>query len=202
VRDVRLAIGLVLLACGGSDPGSLSGTVAGHSITVKEAIFIEIQSQVLLVAGDHANLCALFSGTVLPVGSGTLFEAILAHYDGSNFIPIVPGDYAPASGGGVSEPGRYYLSEFATTNGCDTVNSVEATNGAITVKAYEGARPEAHVKAKIALGFGSDSLQGELNALYCQMPDAPLDGGTACERNAVLGPQRLVHAAPANGTAP
>jgi hypothetical protein len=202
VRNVRLAIGFALLACGGSDPGSLSGTVAGHSITVKEAIFIEIQSQVLLVAGDQANLCALFSGTVLPVGSGTLFEAILAHYDGSNFIPIVPGDYALVSGGGVSEPGRYFLSEFATTNGCDTVDSVGATNGAITVETYEGARPEAHVKAKIALGFGSDSLQGELNALYCQMPDAPLDGGTACERNAVLGPQRLVHAAPANGTAP
>jgi hypothetical protein len=201
VRNVWLTSGCVLLACGGSNPGSLNGSVGGHTLTVKEAVFIEIQSQVVLVAGDQANLCGLLSGTVLPVGSGTLFQAVLAHYNGSNFIPLVPGDYALASGGGVSEPGRYYLSKFATTSGCDTVD-VDATNGAITVETYEGARPEAHVKAKIALGFGNDSLQGDLNATYCQTPDAPLDGGTACERNAVLGQQRLVHVAPANGTAP
>jgi hypothetical protein len=204
VRNGCFAIGFVLLACGGSNsnPGSLTGSVGGHSLAVKEAVFIEIQSQVLLVAGDQANLCGLLSGTVLPVGSGTLFQAVLAHYNGSNFIPLVPGEYALASAGGVSEPGRYFLSEFATTNGCDTVNVVDVTNGSITVETYEGARPEAHVKAKIALGFGNDSLQGDLNALYCQPPDAPLDGGTVCERKAVLGPQQLVKVAPANGTTP
>jgi hypothetical protein len=202
VRNAWLTTGCLLLACGGSNPGSLSGSVGGHTLTVKEAVFTEIQSQVLLVAGDQANLCGLLSGTVLPVGSGTLFEGILAHYNGSFFIPLVPGDYALASGGGVSKPGRYYLGTFATTSGCDTVDAVQATNGAITIDAYEGARPEAHLKAKIALGFGSDSLQGDLNASYCAALDAPLDGGTACDRKAVLGLQRLVHAAPANGTAP
>ncbi len=172
----------VVVGCG-SGAGSLSGSVSGRSIDVHDAVFMENEFHgVLLVATDLENLCSILDGAdSLPTKPFVLLESQLANYNGSEWVPLAPGDYVPPGNRPLSSGIKYELTTFWEEDGCATWTDPNhsfqpSSDGTLTVSTYDGPRAGGHLKAKVNLMFGADALRGELNASYCDLSD----GGPVC----------------------
>ena len=176
-----LVLGLLVCACGSSNnnnnngvdagSGSITGTVGGQPLAVKDAIFTITQNNaVLVLIADRGNLCSLIAGTTLP-GTTTVLLLSLA-----NFVPPstvnahVTGDYAFFDLGPGNLPttaGRYWFGEFDIVDTtCAATATHFATGGTVTVT--QTGSTAAHLKANLTgLQFGTDTLNGSMEATYC-----------------------------------
>jgi hypothetical protein len=172
-----MVLGLLACACGSDSgspsggPGSISGTVGGLPLNVKDAVFALENNGVLVVVTDRENTCALLGGTTLPGTTTVLFLSL------ANFVPPllvnphVTGDYAYFDLGGGGFPtaaGRYWYGGFETvTTSCTVATVYLATGGTVTVT-QTGNTAGTHFKANLSgLKFGSDTLNGSIDATYC-----------------------------------
>ncbi len=170
-----MVLGLLACACGSdsgsSGPGSISGTVGGQPLSVKDAVFSLEDNAVLVVISDQANMCALLGGTTLPGTTTALYLSL------ANFVPPatvnghVTGDYAFFDLGGMTFPttaGRYWYGGFETVTAACTVATVSfATGGTVSVT-QTGNTSGTHFKANLnGLKFGADTLNGSIDATYC-----------------------------------
>jgi len=172
-----MVIGLIVCACGSSNnggssgPGSISGTVGGQPLNVKDAVFnVESNNVVTVVITDRENICALLGGTTLP-GTTTVLLLSLANFvPPATLNPHATGDYAFFDLGGGTAPtsaGRYWFGGFETVDAsCHPGTPTLATGGTVTVT--QTGNTTTHFKANVtAVHFGTDTLNGNIEATYC-----------------------------------
>lgn len=170
-----LVISLVVCACGSSHggssgPGSISGTVGGQPLNVKDAVFSLENNAVLVAVGDRENICALLSGTTLPGATNVLLLSMANFAPPTTINPHATGDYAFFDLGGGTLPstaGQYWYGEFVGVNtSCQATGTALATSGTVTVT--QTGSTTTHLKANLTgLHFGADTLNGNVEATYC-----------------------------------
>jgi hypothetical protein len=180
-----MLLGLLACACGGSNDGggspdsgpphgngSFTGTVNGHSLTVKDAVFGDPSSSLAaLIVADQNNLCALLGGTTFPGGTVTVLGAALI-----NAMPppgpVVAGtyNYFNLQGGGAPSAGLWWDGAFALPTDCE--GNGEAwlpTGGTITVTQM-GTTTGKTLKAtysSLTFDGGVGGLSGTVEATFC-----------------------------------
>jgi hypothetical protein len=179
-----LLVGLLVCACGSdnggsSGPGSISGTVGGQPLNVKDAVFALDNNAVLVVVVDRENICPALSGTTLPGTTTALFLSLANWVPPVSVNPHVTGDYAFFDLGGGTFPGtagRYWFGGFETvTASCMAATTAFGTGGTVTVT-QTGNTSGTNFKANLTgLQFGTDTLNGSIEATYC-----PALATTAC----------------------
>ena len=187
-----MLLGLLACACGGSNggnggtpdsgpgagSGSFTGTVNGHSLTVRDAVFGNPNSGfVAIIASDQTNLCTLLGGTTFPGGTVTVLGVAVANLD----VPatnIVAGTYQwfPLQGNGQPNPGLYFDGAFALPTDCVGGGEAFVPSGGTVTITQLGTTTGTHLKATYAnVSFGpSDggtadlgTLNGCVDAVYC-----------------------------------
>lgn len=180
-----MLLGLLVCACGsdngsgGPGPGSISGTVGGRPLSVKDAVFSLDSNAVTVLVTDRENICSLLSGTTLPGTTTALFLSVANFVPPSSVNPHVTGDYAYFDLGGGGFPataGRYWYGGFETVDAnCAPATVTFATAGTVTVTQV-GNTSGTHFKANLTgLQFGADTLNGSIEATYC-----PALSSTSC----------------------
>jgi hypothetical protein len=177
---------LALVACGGGSnggtpdagptgPGSMSGTIGGKPLVVKDAIFGIVSSgqaagAVVVALADRTGLCSAVASSPAPTGSTVSLEFGMANVSATGLLPLDSGSYTFIdSSSGLGAPGRYWLlGTFQTFDGCDVIPEtvVEATGGTVTVT-QAGTASGKNLQATFSMSFGSDGVSGTLNATYC-----------------------------------
>jgi hypothetical protein len=171
-----MVIGLIVCACGSNSggsppgPGSISGTVGGQPLNVKDAVFNIDGNEVTVVVTDRENICALLSGTTLPGTTNVLFLSLANFVPPATLNPHATGDYAFFDLGGGAPPtstGRYWYGGFETVDAsCHAGIPSFATGGTVTVT--QVGNTSTHLKASLTgLHFGTDTLNGNIEAAYC-----------------------------------
>src|SRR5678815_118122 len=171
-----MVVGLLVCACGsdnggGSGPGSITGTVGGQPLNVKDAVFSLENNAVTVLVVDRENICSLLSGTTLPGTTTALFLSMANFVPPGTVNPHVTGDYAFFDLGGGTLPGtggRYWFGGFETvTASCMTTSTNLATAGTVTVTQV-GNSSGTNFKANLTnLQFGTGTLNGNIEAKYC-----------------------------------
>jgi hypothetical protein len=192
-----LVLGLLVCACGGSSnnnnpdgggsgAGSITGSVGGQPLAVKDAIFYILNNNaVLVLVADQPNLCSLMGGTTLP-GTTTALLLSLANFSSpSTLNPHVTGDYTffDTSGGSLpTTAGRYWDGEFDVVNtSCAATANHLGTGGTVTVTQVGSA--STHLKVNLTgIQFGTDSLNGNIEASYCTALGNSTCGGALIAR--------------------
>jgi hypothetical protein len=181
-----LVLGLLACACGSSSgsndagtsgTGSFTGTVNGHSLTVKDAVFgIDPYSKIVtLIASDLTNVCALLGGTTFPGGTVTVLGTAIFKEDPSGaFADVTADSYAwTAFHTAVNPgPGKWWDGAFALPTDC--IGGGEGhypTGGTITITQM-GTTSGTHLKASYSnltfdAGTADTPLNGSVEAVYC-----------------------------------
>jgi hypothetical protein len=171
-----MVLGLLVCACGsdnggGSGPGSISGTVGGQPLSVKDAVFVLENNAVLVLVVDRENICSALSGTTLPGTTTALFLSIANFSPPASVNPHVTGDYTFFDLGGGTLPGtagRYWYGGFESVDAsCMATTTTLATAGTVTVTQV-GNSSSTNFKANLTnLQFGTGTLNGNIQATYC-----------------------------------
>jgi len=179
-----LVLGLLVCACGtdnnnnnipdggGAGSGSISGTVGGQPLAVKDAVFaIDPSNAVIVLVADRENICSLLAATTLPGATTALFFSIANFVPPTTVNPHVTGDYAffDLNGGSLpSTAGRYWYGEFDLVDAsCSATANHIATGGTVSVT-QTGSTSGTHFKANLTgIQFGADTLNGSIDATYC-----------------------------------
>jgi hypothetical protein len=188
-----MLLGLLACACGGSDnngtpdagfptgTGTITGTVNGQSLVVRDAVFGIDAAFMTLVMADRTHVCELLGGNTLPSGQTTVLGLALLNWVGgtTNVGPIVTGDYTwfdlPGiqTGGPTPSPGHYWNGAFAIPTSCDTAIASASTGGTVTVTQV-GTTTGTHLQATLTnLTFDGGTLNGSADAVYC--PNAKIN---------------------------
>lgn len=181
-----MMVGLLACACGSSSgnnnnnnnngPGSITGSVAGHPLNVKDAVFaIGSSNEVTVAVTDQANTCSLLSGTTLPSTTTVLFFTLANYVPPITINPHTTGDYAWFNFNGGSPPGsagRYWFGGFETVDTTCNGNVIAFSSAGTVSVTQVGNSSGTHLKADLhALQFGSDTLNGNVDASYCAALD-------------------------------
>jgi hypothetical protein len=192
-----LVLGLVVCACGGSSnnnnnpggggsgAGSITGSVGGQPLSVKDAIFYIDNNAVLVLVADQPNLCSLMGGTTLPGTTTALLISLANFVPPTTVSPHVTGDYTFFDLGGGSLPGatgRYWYGEFDVVNtSCAATATHFGTGGTVTVT--QVGSMSTHLKVNLTgVQFGTDSLNGNIEASYCTALGNSTCGGALIAR--------------------
>jgi hypothetical protein len=191
-----LVLGLLVCACGGGNnnnnnnggggPGSITGTVAGQPLSVKDAVFAFDGNAVLVVVADQANLCTLLGSATLPSQLTALLISLANFTPPGTVNPHDPGNYAFFDLAGGSLPtvaGRYWYGEFdlVGTN-CVSTATHPGTGGTVTVT-QAGTSAGTHFKANLTgIQFGTDTLNGNIEATLCANLGSSTCGGALIAR--------------------
>jgi hypothetical protein len=178
-----LVLGLLVCACGSSSSnnnnnngvdagsGSITGTVGGQPLAVKDAVFGFEGNAVLVLVGDQQNLCTALGNTTLPSQLTVLLLSLANFTPPSTVNPHDTGDYAffDLGGGGLpTTAGRYWFGDFDVVGtNCLATATHPGTGGTVTVT-QTGNTSGTHFKANLTgLQFGTDTLNGSIEATYC-----------------------------------
>ncbi|HET9158343.1 MAG TPA: hypothetical protein VFN91_16835 [Myxococcaceae bacterium] len=178
-----LMLGLLVCACGTDNPnnnipdgggagsGSISGTVGGQPLVVKDAVFAFDGNVVIVLVADRANICQLLASTTLPGTTTALLMSIANFVPPATVNPHVTGDYTFFPVSQTNQPstaGLYWYGEFdvVDTSCAATANHV-ATAGTMSIT-QTGSSSGTHLKANLSgVQFGTDTLNGTFDASYC-----------------------------------
>lgn len=179
----RLALALVavvLSSCGG--PGSMSGTVAGIKLDVKDSIFALIKNQqgetvgMFLAMSDKTDMCATVKANRQPKNlTATLFSMVRYTDMGTTLAPDV-GEYTvinaqPPRGGNYA--GAFF--SHTDTNCTSTIADSAATgsSGIIKLTSLKG-EANGYASGSYDITFGaSDKVTGSFNAKFCDIQQLP-----------------------------
>ncbi|MGZ6071157.1 MAG: hypothetical protein ACXWK8_08055 [Myxococcaceae bacterium] len=123
---------------------------------------------VVLFVSDRTGLCALLGGNLSPSGN-TILGAVLLNYSAAPLTSaLAPGDYAWFDAfSGTPPSGMWWDGVFALPSSCSSFNARSATAGTMTVVEV-GTKSGAHLRITLDdVAFGSDTLAGSVEAVYC-----------------------------------
>jgi hypothetical protein len=179
VHEVIAATAL-LLGCG-SPAGSLDGSVKGHEVAVKEALFAQLpDGELFIAAANQENLCAIFNGDQAPVKEMDLLEISLANLNAASGVdPIVTGPYEYLSTylTGPVIQGHWAYALLFWTAGCDNYVPLSPSSGTVTLESLGALQAGAQTVVSVDLNFGGEHLGGELKATFCALAATR---GSAC----------------------
>ena len=180
-----LMLGLLVCACGTDNPtnpnnnpdggspgsGSITGTVGGQPLVVKDAVFAFDGNVVIVLVADRANICQLLGSTTLPGTTTALLMSIANFVPPGTVNPHVTGDYTffPVSQTNQpGTPGLYWYGEFDVVDtSCSATANTVATGGTVSITQV-GSSSGTHLKANLTgVQFGTDTLNGSFDASYC-----------------------------------
>lgn len=171
IHEVVAATGL-LLGCG-SPAGSLDGSVKGHEVAVKEALFAQApDGELFIAAANQENLCAILNGDQAPVKEMDLLQISLANFNGAGFDPIATGTYTYLSTyitTGTAVPGLWAYALLFWTNGCDPYVPLSPSSGTVTLESLGAPQAGAQTVVSVDLNFGGEHLGGELKTTFCAL---------------------------------
>ena len=176
----------------GNPGGSITGTVGGHPLDVKDAVFaIDARTKLVWVfAADRPGICGLLGGSSLP-GTTTGLALLLVNVTGATSTgDYTTGNYAwvdLATTTGLPPPGLYWAGSFAVATSCTMSSPSDATAGTVTVTQV-GNSSGTHLKLDLTgVKFGTDTLGGSLEATYCAEAVNPTCGGSQAARPPASG---------------
>jgi len=180
-----MALCLLACACGGGDggngtpdsgpphgSGSFTGTVDGHSLTVKDAVFGDPSSSLLaVVAADQNNLCTLLGGTTFPGGTVTVLGVAILNTNVPSG-PVIAGTYSwfDLQGGGSLPTGLLWDGAFDLPTDCDGNGEAWLPSGGTITVTQMGNTTGTHLKAtytNLTFDGGVGGLSGSVEATYC-----------------------------------
>jgi hypothetical protein len=198
-------IGLCLLACacggsnggnGGPDSGtphgsgSFTGTVNGHSLTVKDAVFGDPSSSLdAIIVSDQENLCTLLAGTTFPGGTVTVLGIAIVNTNTSPAGPVVAGtyDWANLQGGGSLPTGLIWDGAFALPTDCNGGGQAWSPNAGTVTVTQMGNTTGKTLKAtytNLTFDGATGGLSGTIEATFC----AAATVAPSCGRQLVARP--------------
>lgn len=176
-------IGLCLLACacGGSDggngnphgSGSFTGTVNGHALTVRDAVFGDPSASLdAIIVSDQDNLCTLLAGTTFPGGTVTVLGIAIVNANTSPSGPVVAGTYewVDLQGGGPLPTGLIWDGAFALPTDCDGGGQDWSPNAGTVSITQMGNTTGKTLKAtytNLTFEGATGSLSGTIEATFC-----------------------------------
>jgi len=194
-----LVLGLLVCACGSDNKnnttpdagstgsGTITGSVGGQPLTVKDAVFAVGNNTAIVMVTDRANICPLLAGATLPGPTTALLFSIANFVPPSTLNPLVTGDYAffdlAADGGTLpSTAGQYWYGEFDGVDANCALTSNHVADGGTVSITQVGNTSGTHLKANLTgIRFGTDALNGSFEAIYC-----PALGNSSCGAGALL----------------
>ena len=178
-----MLLGLLACACGGGNnggspdsgthgSGSFTGSVNGHSLTVRDAVFGDPSSSLIaIIASDQNNLCALLEGNTFPGGTVTVLGVAIinARVPPS---PVVEGTYnwIDLQGGGTLGPALWWDGAFALPTNCNGGGEAWAPNGGTVTVSQMGNTTGKTLKAtytNLTFDGGTGTLNGTVEATFC-----------------------------------
>jgi len=154
--------------------GTFTGTVNGHSLTVKDAVFGDPGSAlVALIAADQSNLCALLGGTTFPGGTVTVLGVALVNArTPPSAGPVVAGTYDWFDLQGNTAPGAslWWDGAFALPTDCNGNGESWLPNGGTITVTQMGTTTGTTLKATystLTFDGGVGGLSGSVEATYC-----------------------------------
>ena len=189
-----MLLGLLACACGSSDnngtpdagfptgTGTITGTVNGQQLVVRDAVFGVDAAFMTLVMADRTHVCELLGGNTLPSGQTVVLGLALLNWVGppTSVGPIVTGEYTwfdlpgiQTGGPPPATPGHYWNGAFAIPTSCDTAIASASTGGTVTVTQV-GTTTGTHLQATLTnLIFDGGTLNGSADAVFC--PNAKIN---------------------------
>ena len=176
---------LLVCACGGSNngggggpdsgpphgSGSFTGSVNGHALTVKDAVFGDPSSSLIaIIAADQNNLCTLLGGDTFPGGTVTVLGVAIvnARVPAS---PVVEGTYNWIDlQGGTLGPALWWDGAFALPTDCSGGGERWSPNGGTVTVTQMGNTTGKTLKAtysNLTFDGGTGSLSGTVEATFC-----------------------------------
>ena len=189
---------LLASACGGG-AGTVSGTVAGNKLAVRDAVIIK---QVLqgstsyaLLLSDGVDSCTQVKANTLVKNETLLFGAFLdLDVDGQNKVTIEKGTYAVASplvlatspknqklAITVFEKYDATCQQTINTSTGDSSSAGVGSSGTIVLDSFSTKEGDS-VKGSLDITFGSgDRLKGSFNATFCDASNADTSTDATCK---------------------
>ncbi|MEW5739348.1 MAG: hypothetical protein AB1938_10505 [Myxococcota bacterium] len=182
----RITLAVVAVAvfssCGG--PGSMSGTVAGIKLDVKDAIFALVKNQqgqtegLLIALSDKPDGCASLKANRQPKNLTAVSFSMVRYSDMGSLLAPDVGDYTVIN----SQPSRggNYAAAYFThtdTNCTSTISDTAATgsSGIISLKTLKG-EANGIASGTYDVTFGaSDKVTGSFNATFCDIQNLPMN---------------------------
>jgi hypothetical protein len=151
--------------------GSFTGTVNGHSLTVKDAVFGDPSSALMaVIAADQTNLCALLGGTTFPGGTVTVLGIALVN-NSTSPSAVVAGTYDWFDlQGGPAGAGLLWDGAFALPTDCNGNGEAWLPNAGTVTVTQMGTTTGTTLKAtysNLTFDGGVGGLSGSVEATYC-----------------------------------
>lgn len=174
MRRLMLAIPMVMLV---GCSGSMSGQVAGHNLSVADAIFAVLKDNsgkstgLLVVMADKPKICDSLKANREPKQSTALFLSMSRVTDTDTLAPDV-GEYTVIEGF-PTKAGNYAYSTFSRSDAnCDNTVAPSARDAKSGLVKLTNLKAEANgaANATFDITFGSgDKVTGNFNATYCDV---------------------------------
>lgn len=174
-----LALSLVA-ACGG--PGSVNGTVSGHSLAVSDAVYADINVAGGIVGviflSDHAGMCDEIKANRQPKNL-TYLAIALTNFDASHkTLPLAEGEYTVSGANGMVALVNYNW----TDSSCQTKLTAGQSNGksGLIKLTHFSDGTDAAGTFDVTIGSQNDHVTGSFDAPNCNADLSNL-GGLSCE---------------------
>ena len=163
----RLWLGLLLCACSGSSDNEVDGSVAGFSLSARDAVFFQHNGRQLVVISDQDDICRKLDRQT--IGEIHLLEVYLWDASTTNGATLAEGTYVVAGNGSNSLESQAY---FGVASSCASFSIAwfRAGSGQVILLHSGANEPGERTQVAFRLNFGNELLAGHADAIYCGLP--------------------------------
>ncbi len=179
MKKTALAVAVLLVACG----PSVNGRVSGYALDVNEALFSTVTDGkganigAVLVLSDQKGVCAQLTATKAPANAQFTLFMLTRQADGKPLSPDI-GEYVvgAAPGSAASAAGMFMRTDGNGTNAIPAANR-GALSGLVRVTDFSLDKGVMGVQLDAKFGAQSDVVSGALRADRCIIDSASLMRG-------------------------
>lgn len=168
----------VLVACGGSDAGSVSGTVHGAAVPVGDSISAAVmintnQHAAAIAMSSTADACAEVTNRVTHPSEKVVVITVGDYANLTLTTPTAPGTYSIYQGGSVPPKAATLKVTFSDLNCADIANmDAKATSGTVTLTSVSG---NAFDGTFDVVMDSTDHIKGSFHPMECPQIQSAID---------------------------
>ena len=161
-------LGLLLCACSGSSDNEVDGSVAGFSLSARDAIFFQHNGRQLVVISNQDDICRKLDRQTL--GEVHLLELHLWDASTTDGGTLAEGTYVVS--GDASNPSLQSQVYFGVASSCApfSIAWFRAASGQVILLHSGANQPGERTQVAFRLNFGNELLAGHADAVYCRLP--------------------------------
>lgn len=178
MRRLMLAIPMVMMA---GCSGSMNGQVAGHSLSVADAIFAILKddqgkaTSAIVIMADKPKICDSLKANREPKTSTALFFTLFRFSD-TDYLSPDAAEYTTVDSN-PNSAGAYAFASFQRTDSdCRNTVAIDASRGKSGLVKLTNIKGEtggsANATYDVTFGAG-DKVSGNFNATYCDITKLP-----------------------------